>query len=154
MDDDFAAVAALYLTVWRTTYRGQLPAAYLASLTPQTWHPQQRWRQTVLAFNAQQQIVGVCSYGPARRQAWAGYQEIYSIYILPAYQHQGLGRRLMAAALAQLPTPAPVMIVALASNVAAIQFYQHYGFEKIAQPLVETLPVGVKLTEQVLVLNK
>lgn len=145
--DDFEAVAELYLTVWRATYVTQLPAAYLDQLTAATWQPQKRWRQTVLAFEADK-IVGVCAFGPARPSTWAGRQEIYSLYVLPAFQRQGVGQRLIQAAIARLAKPMPIMLAVLASNQAARRFYETQGFVAVETPYQVKLTSKMSLTEQ------
>lgn len=82
-DDDFSALAQLYLTAWQTSYQDMLPAGFLNQLTVAQWHPEQHWQHLFVAVNEQDQFVGVCSYGPSRRQRFASYGEINSIYLLP-----------------------------------------------------------------------
>jgi len=151
--DDFEAVAELYLATWRATYVGQVPAAYLAQLTPATWQPQKRWRRTILAFDGPK-VVGVCTFGPARPTKWQGCQEIYSLYVLPTYQHQGVGQRLIQAAISRLTKPMPVMLAVLASNHAARKFYEAQGFVAVGESYLVPLPQGVTLTEQAYQLKK
>ncbi|MFC6201420.1 GNAT family N-acetyltransferase [Lactiplantibacillus nangangensis] len=151
--DDFEAVAELYLATWRATYVGQVPAVYLAQLTPATWQPKKRWQRTVLAFDGRK-VVGVCTFGPARPTKWQGCQEIYSLYVLLAYQHQRIGQRLIQAAIARLTEPMPVMLAVLASNHAARRFYEVQGFVAVGEPYLVPLPQGVTLTEQAYQLKK
>lgn len=145
--DDFEAVAKLYLTVWRATYATQLPASYLAQLTTSTWQPQKRWRQTLLAFD-QDKVVGVCTFGSARPPKWAGRQEIYSLYVLPGFQRQQVGRRLIQAAIARLTKPVPIMLAVLASNQVAQRFYVAQGFVAVGKPYQVNVTTEISLTEQ------
>lgn len=130
-DDDFAAVAQLYLTAWRETYRPWLPATWLAKMTTAVWHPERSWRQTLLAFD-DQQLVGVCAFGPARDEKFTGWGELRSIYLLASVQHQGLGRDLLTQARATLQQAgfSKVVLWVLAQNTPAQQFYQRLGFRK------------------------
>ncbi|WP_225047237.1 GNAT family N-acetyltransferase [Lacticaseibacillus kribbianus] len=141
VDDDFAAVAAVYLTTWRAAYRGMVPAAYLASLTAATWHPERRVATTFLAKTARGETVGVCAYGPARRPERAGQGEVYSLYVLPAYQGQGVGGRLLDAALARLTQPT-VYLVVLEANANAQRLYTGRGFACTGERVRTATPYG------------
>lgn len=150
IDDDFQAVAQLYLTVWRATYQGILPASFLAQLTPATWHPERRWQATWLAL-ADDQIVGTCAAGAARDANRTGWGEVYSIYVAPDQQHQGLGQQLMAAALTKLSaTYSQVYLEVLTDNCAARQFYQQLGFTQKGPAQTRTVPQGqISIVEMV-----
>lgn len=148
-DEDFDAIAQLYLTVWRSAYAGMIPAATLAALTPKLWRPAERWQLTHLAVTATDQVVGVIAAGPARRSQWAGQTEIYSLYVLPGFQHQQIGSRLMQAALADLSSADVVNLLVLAKNQAARRFYDCIGFHDTGQHLVDTMPDGTKLINQI-----
>ncbi|WP_261810960.1 GNAT family N-acetyltransferase [Levilactobacillus humaensis] len=129
-DDNFQAVAELYLTVWRSAYAGMLAAEFLDQLTVETWHPERRWQQTWLAFQGTQ-VVGVCAAGPARKADRLGWGEIYSIYVHPSVQHQGVGQQLMTAALTDLDaTTDRIYLEVLAANRAAQAFYSQLGFKQ------------------------
>lgn len=129
-DDDFSALAQLYLTAWQTSYQDMLPADFLNQLTVDQYHPEANWQHLFVAVNEQDQFVGVCSYGPSRRQRFAGYGEINSIYLLPTQQRQGIGQRLMHAALGTLRANGfdRIVLWVLTDNQAAQHFYWHVGF--------------------------
>lgn len=142
-DDDFQAVAQLYDDVWQVTYAGLLPATFLSQLSPATWHPERRWQLMWLAFSDTNHLVGTCAAGPARAPDHAGWGEIYSIYVRPSAQHQGVGRQLMAAALAKLvPLHAPIYLEVLATNQAAQTFYRQLGFQQKGTVQTRTVPQG------------
>jgi GNAT superfamily N-acetyltransferase len=149
-DDDFRAVAQVYYTTWQATYPGLIPAAYLASLTPATWHPEKRWRQTFLA-KVDGQPVGVCAFGPARAAEHQGMGELYSIYILPEYQGLGIGGALMRPAMARLDAQfAQSYLMVVAANAHAVSVYQHYGFQAVGG--LHTIAVtGGDFVEQMMV---
>lgn len=129
-DDDFQAIAQIYLTTWRATYAGLFDQAFLAGLTTDMWHPEKRWQQTVIAETDEGRIVGVCAYGASRTPTLANMGEVYSIYILPAFQHLGLGQQLMAKALAQLKRQyRTAFLWVLRDNVSAVRFYETLGFK-------------------------
>ncbi|MTV81502.1 GNAT family N-acetyltransferase [Secundilactobacillus folii] len=143
IETDFDAVRQVYFQTWQATYRGQLPAAFLQKLTPETWQPERQFRNTQLALTPGGKIVGVCSYGPARWDRYSGYGEIYSIYILPAYQHLGIGQQLMQTALEILTQRyQQIYLEVLVTNRSAQNFYQQFGFQKTAVVRTEQVPGG------------
>lgn len=129
-DDDFAAVARLYLTAWQHTYANDLPADFLAQLTPANWQPQYHWQHRLLIFDDQQLLVGTAAFGPARTAQFSGWGELNAIYLLPTAQHRGVGQQVMQRALRELQQLGftRVMLWVLVTNHAARQFYQHCGF--------------------------
>lgn len=142
-DDDFQAVAQLYLDVWQATYAQLLPAAFLAQLTTATWHPERRWQKIWLAFDDTGRLIGTCAAGPARDQGYDDWGEVYSIYIRPDQQHQGVGHQLMATALTALrETCTQAYVEVLATNQAARNFYRQLGFTQKGTVQRRTVPQG------------
>lgn len=149
--EDFTAIQQLYYTTWQATYHHMLPAAYLATLTPATWQPAKRWRNTLLAKDVNGTILGVCAYGPARDPKRAGWGELYSIYVLPAEQGQGIGAALLRAAFTILrPQFSKLYLNVLAENTHAQHVYRHFGFHN-SGPALKTVIAGGLLTEQKMV---
>ena len=68
-------------------------------------------------------IVGMCL---ARTED--EIRHIQALYVLPDYQGQGIGKRLMHAALAWLGADQPVTLGVATYNTQAIAFYQRLGF--------------------------
>ncbi|WP_225422731.1 GNAT family N-acetyltransferase [Lacticaseibacillus suibinensis] len=125
---DFAAVAQLYYDTWQVAYRDLVPAGYLDQLTPATWQPEKRENKTLLAL-ADNRLAGVCAFGPARDADFAGAGELYSIYVHPAQQHQGIGQLLLQGALARLePDFSSIYLVVQTNNLPARRFYKRQGF--------------------------
>jgi len=142
-DDDFQAVAQLYLDVWWATYAQLLPATFLNQLSTNTWHPERRWQETWLAFDATGRLMGTCAAGPARDQGYDDWGEVYSIYIHPSQQHQGVGQQLMTAALTALrESCTQVYVEVLATNQAARNFYRQLGFTQKGTVQRRTVPQG------------
>ncbi|WP_407889923.1 GNAT family N-acetyltransferase [Levilactobacillus sp. N40-8-2] len=142
-DDDFQAVAQLYLDVWQATYAQLLPAKFLAQLTTSTWHPERRWQATWLVFDDTGQLIGSCAAGPARDSDQVGWGEVYSIYIRPSQQHKGVGKQVMTASLMALrATFTQVYVEVLAANQGAQAFYRQLGFTQKGAVQVRTVPQG------------
>ncbi|WP_462399958.1 N-acetyltransferase family protein [Lacticaseibacillus pantheris] len=144
---DFAALAQVYYQTWLATYRGLIADSYLQQLSPSTWHPERRWRNTIIASTTKGEIVGVCSFGPSRMDTHTGWGEIYSLYVLPAYHGAGLGRKLLDAAITRLRTKYDhIFLLVLVGNQAAQGFYRHVGFSDTGKRRTDQVP-GATLKE-------
>lgn len=58
-----------------------------------------------------------------------GDAELTAIYILPAYQKLGYGKKLLEAGLSEMPTGKQLFVYVESKNGGARLFYEHYGFE-------------------------
>ena len=120
-DDDLAAVARVYVRSWRHAYWGIVPQDFLDTLSEGFWQLglEQSVDRTFVAREGGE-IVGVCTYGPARVEAFAGWGEVVSLYVQPERMGRGIGSKLLGAALE-----------ALADNASARAFYEKRGFQLI-----------------------
>ncbi|MDK7183544.1 GNAT family N-acetyltransferase [Lacticaseibacillus rhamnosus] len=140
---DFNAVRRVYYVTWQVAYRDLIPASFLKQLSPASWHPERRWQDTFLAIDDIAGIVGVCSYGPARMAERAGWGELYSIYVLPAFQRQHVGERLLNAALKELDGAySNDYVRVLDNNHAAQAFYRRFGFTETKTVLEDSTKFG------------
>lgn len=71
-NSDFGKIRQLYYETWQSAYRDLMPASYLQQLTPTTWRPERRWQNMLLAMTAVGEVVGVCTFGPARHANYEG----------------------------------------------------------------------------------
>ncbi len=99
---DARAIARLDVETWRSTYAGMLSANYLVGLSV----PRREfgWRMAILreprdvrvAVDGAGRIRGFGSCGPSRSAArFPG--EVFTLYVAPDFQNQGIGRRLLIA---------------------------------------------------------
>jgi ribosomal protein S18 acetylase RimI-like enzyme len=103
---DTDGMARVRIDTWRSAYRGILPEDYLAGLSyDQT---ASRWRETLwkalrpgsfvyIAEDEAGQIIGIAIGGPEQSADLQYRGEIYVLYVLPEYQRQAIGRRLVTA---------------------------------------------------------
>lgn len=142
---DAAAIAQVHVDAWQTTYRGILPSNYLRKLSYQ--RREQHWKKMLslstdadinyfiyVAENPAQEIIGFVDGGLDRSIKSIYQGEIYALYILEAYQRQGIGSslvELMAAKLSQSGLNS-LLIWVLADN-SAVKFYQSLGGKPVAQ---------------------
>lgn len=101
---DAPALAHVHRESWRTTYAGILPADFIAQQagyrSPRSWA---RRLAAPLAESAHfvaeadGEIVGFASCGPARHRLEGLECEIYALYVLQPWQRRGVGRALTRA---------------------------------------------------------
>jgi GNAT superfamily N-acetyltransferase len=99
---DSEAIGSIYVNSWRAVYRDILPLRYLdeglrvdkvahsvrhALRAPQTFY---------LLVESGRTPVGYIAAGPQRERDAIYSAELYELYLLPEFQRQGLGRRLLA----------------------------------------------------------
>jgi ribosomal protein S18 acetylase RimI-like enzyme len=138
---DAPAIARIHVETGRATYAGLLPERMLAHMRTdghrESWLgvlSGQRGRQTVLvAERSRQGAIGFISAGRARAPL-AGYEaEIYTIYVSPDHQDQGIGTELLSACFQRLDQQHlhGVMLWVLAKNPSRF-FYEAMGGSMIA----------------------
>ncbi|MFI5271588.1 MAG: GNAT family N-acetyltransferase [Ktedonobacterales bacterium] len=151
---DAAAIAAVHVASWRTTYRGIVPDAHLDGLA--VADREAAWARTLgnpaapsFAFVARDdvgRVAGFASGGP-RRDGPAEYAgELYAIYLLREAQGQGAGRRLVAAVARELAARGTESLLrwVFAQNPAR-RFYEALGGQLLAQQQFELS--GAQFTE-------
>jgi GNAT superfamily N-acetyltransferase len=138
---DAPVIARIHVETWRATYAGLLPDRVLAGMRQDhhraSWQNLllgQRARETVLvAERAKTGVVGFVSAGRAR-SGLSGYEaEIYTLYVIPDFQNQGIGTRLFETVFQRLVEQNlhGVMLWVLAKNPSRF-FYEAVGGVKIA----------------------
>lgn len=129
--DDLNDVSRVYAQSWKTAYRGIVPQDYLDDIQDNRWSSYLRndVGRLLLATDGAQ-IVGAATYHAARDSDYAGWGEIISLYVLPAYYRRGLGTGLISAAIDALHTAgyANVYLWVLEDNTSARKFYEKKGF--------------------------
>jgi ribosomal protein S18 acetylase RimI-like enzyme len=126
---DADLVASVYVPSWRAAYRDLLPPEALSWIDEATWAARFRGqpepvRSTLLALK-RRCAIGMVSFGPDRDDAAFG--EIYAVYVLPASQRLGVGRRLLDGALARMHWR-EVRLWCAVANTGTRQFYEACGF--------------------------
>src|SRR5512141_1490874 len=108
--DDAPGIARVHVASWRTTYRDLLKAEVLASLSYE--RRAEGWKRTLadpgsasflyVTEDENGRIVGFVAAGSCQAEETEADGEIYAICLLEEVQGQGLGRRLMQAAMEEL----------------------------------------------------
>lgn len=140
---DAEAIAAVHVASWETTYTGILPEAFISERTVAVRHA--FWRDRLadadpavsifVACADDGSVCGFASGGPELNGRLGAEGELYSLYLLEGAQGMGLGRRLVAAVLAELP-PGRISVWVLGDNPAR-RFYERMGGRLIAEQYEE-----------------
>ncbi len=152
---DAPAIARVNLDTWRTAYREIIPADYLAQLSYEK--RESNWQENLInaeknnnfvcvAENQLGQIVGFAAGGYERTNKYIYKGELFAIYILQEYQHQGIGRKLVKTVAAQLAKlNLNSMLVWVLKDNSACKFYEILGGKKVDEQ--QTNRAGVVLKE-------
>jgi ribosomal protein S18 acetylase RimI-like enzyme len=113
------------------------PAAFASTYAQAVDRPDELWRQqlanarcTMFVARAKEQPVGLVGACRAEEDAHAG--EIISMYVNAGWRRQGVGRRLLAAAIDHLATIPGITVIRLLvspDQVAAQHLYAALGFQ-------------------------
>lgn len=153
--DDVSAIARVHVDTWLSTYRGIVPEDYLAALSYKK--RESIWGQMLstaaenkhfiyVVEDGAGQIIAFADGGPERTSDPVYKSELYAIYVLDAYQRQGIGRRLTLSVVERLAHSGfhSLLVWVLADNPAC-RFYEVFGAQKVYEKQFET--GGVMLNE-------
>jgi GNAT superfamily N-acetyltransferase len=145
--NDVQAIARVHIDTWYTTYKGIIPESYLAKLSYQ--QRESAWQKTLenttrtsqfiyVAENNSREIIGFANGGKERTGDRAYKGELYAIYVLKAYQRQGIGSKLILSVTNKLSELGfnSMLVWVLADNPAC-RFYETLGGEKVYDKQIE-----------------
>ncbi len=140
VDADIPAIARVHVDSWRTTYKGIVPDAYLATLSYEgreaSWHGHKGYRHLLVA--ERDGTIGGFISGCASREPELGYgSEVTAIYLLHSQQGAGMGTALFNAMTARLKTDGhkSMHLWVLADNPAR-HFYVAQGGQKFTEKTI------------------
>jgi ribosomal protein S18 acetylase RimI-like enzyme len=139
---DARAIARIHVETWRSTYPGMVPDRTLIGMTVD--EKASSWRHA-LANPATEEVVlvadaagegpvGFASAGRNRERALPFAGEVHTLYVLPDWQNQGIGRRLLKAGFERLGAMgiASAVIWVLADNPSRF-FYERMGGKRAGE---------------------
>jgi len=140
--DDAGPIARLDVETWQATYAGILDTPYLAGLSPE--RREIGWTNVLrrdsgsvhVAVNPDGDVIGFGSCGAVRGEPnFTG--EVFTLYVAPDWQNQGIGRRLLLAMFRRLVAQGhgSAVIWVLRENPARF-FYQRLGGKEIRRKLL------------------
>ncbi len=152
---DAAALGAVHLQTWLTSYRGIVPDSFLERLSPE--RSTARWQETLrqssaeelpftwVAANEADQVIGFAHCGAARSQLPPYTGEIYALYLLADHQRRGIGRALFEkAAQSLLQAGFENLFLWVLRDNPSRAFYEHLGGVYLTE---QTIEIGAPLIE-------
>jgi ribosomal protein S18 acetylase RimI-like enzyme len=140
--DDFWGIAHVKVVTWQSAYQNIISESYLANLSESKVEKNlKRWtifkNRTdfkYVAVNDDQEIIGFVMGRKVRTKIAQIIGEIGAIYILPQYQRQGIGKKLMkiASSFLKQHQMIPYLLWVLEKNPARA-FYEHLGGKFLQQ---------------------
>lgn len=152
--DDAASLARISIDTWRATYADILTKNFLDSLSIE--HRIERWRErlsnpdksffTLVAEDNEGRITGYAGGKPESEGNTIYTGEVGDIYVLPSFQRQGIGSRLIASVVSRLKQQGhkSIMLWAFTKNPYR-KFYDDMGGQVIGEKEFEI--DGVKVTD-------
>ncbi len=142
-------IARVQTESWRTTYAGIISAEFLANMDVSrraaVWHNGLTDRNNRNGYFIAQttigEVVGFAIGGPERDGHPVYKGELLAIYLLEAYQGQGIGKRLLKTVAAWLHEHHynNMLIWVLAENTNGIAFYEALGGQRVE---TKTISIG------------
>ena len=147
-EDEIRGKAYVHWKSWQESYRGIVDQGYLDRMTVSRCEEMaSRYPENTLVAKDGDRVIGFACAGAVNGEIDAG--EVYALYVLEEYQHQGIGYALMREALSLLKGCRVVYLWAFKENAKAIRFYEHVGFRQdgTEKELVLGSPVkGIRMT--------
>jgi ribosomal protein S18 acetylase RimI-like enzyme len=149
---DARGIARLDIETWRTTYAGVLTTAYLVGLSERRreagWRAviQREPRDVRVATGEAGAILGFGSCGPNRGERFFT-GEVFTLYVAPDWQNQGIGRRLLIALFRRLvATGRRSAIVWVLRDNPSRFFYERLGAQRTSR---KSIVIGSAVVEAV-----
>lgn len=139
---DAPEIARVHIATWQIAYRGQLPSAFLESLSAQLERRTTFWErwvgsvasdrgQTALVIEVEGRVAGFVTFGPEEADPPdPRIGEVYAIYLDPRYWNLGYGRALLQAAVDGLRDGGyqEATLWVLQTNARSRRFYEIAGW--------------------------
>jgi len=138
---DARAIGRIHVETWRAAYPGMVPDQTLIGMTVDgkaaAWRravEREAKREITLIAEAEEGPVGFASAGPNRDSVLPFAGEVQTLYVLPDWQNQGIGRLLLQGCFARLSNHGitSAVIWVLADNPARF-FYERMGGKRVGE---------------------
>jgi ribosomal protein S18 acetylase RimI-like enzyme len=129
---DVSSIQNLAERIWWAHYREMLTSEQIDYMLRLIYAPERLEAEILQGQTMQLALrddvpVGYCQYG-ARQRGEEAEWFVQKLYLLPELHGQGIGRRLIAMAVADAPAGLPIRLHVHRGNAAAINAYFAYGF--------------------------
>lgn len=148
-----ASASRIYAMGWKAGYRGIVPQEYLDELSYDRWTDKlgktgyESFRADYL-LQKDGKAVATSSICAAREEAYSGWGEIMSLYVLPEEWRKGCGRTLFSYVSDELQKQgfSKIYLWVLEENLRARAFYESMGFTANGDRISANIG-GKRLTE-------
>jgi ribosomal protein S18 acetylase RimI-like enzyme len=133
LTEDIPGIRAVLAVTWRDTYSSFLPESSIAKVTAE-WHSPQVLEAEI---NRSSTFLGVAESGShgivgmVTAHLDADILSIARLYVLPDFQRQGIGERLMKESWRAFPKTRRVQLDVEEQNPKGRSFYRKLGFEEV-----------------------
>ncbi|RIN17677.1 GNAT family N-acetyltransferase [Mammaliicoccus vitulinus] len=132
-ESDIETLAKVHFESWISTYKGIVSDSYLDSLTLQSYIEKHRiFNAPCIVAEIDDEVVGFLMYSKDKDEDTSDKcGEIMVIYLLPAFQHKGIGTCLMQEAEKRMKSEYDQLSLwVLEDNIPTVKFYEKMGFKK------------------------
>lgn len=155
--NDALNVSKCIYKVWKVTYKDIIEVEELNTLKENSWEESNKKivisdivNCYVAEYNSE--IVGVVVFGENRMLKNIG--EIYALYVLPKFQKQHLGKKLLNIAVSELRTKySKIQLKVMIKNTNARKFYENNNFVNTYEQTEDTIQ-GIKVRNIIYVYEK
>ena len=153
---DAVSLAQVNITSWQAAYRGIVADNFLdhRDMEDAVRRFERHFTEangTYVVLEQGERVIGYVAYGPERQLQLPDYTgELRALYLVPAYQRQGLGKRLFGVAVAGLKAQGHtgMLLWVLARNANARGFYEVMGGE-LLESSAQTFEIAGQTVEEV-----
>jgi len=141
-DHDLLAICQLLIHTWQTSQSSFLPSAFLTKLDINIQLERhrkylKRGTQYFLVENNNKDLMGFASFGTNRSSSSDFNFEIYTLYVHPKFQRNGVGALLLAEICAALKDENKGIVVSFFEGNPYKEFYLKNGFKKLNEEMVD-----------------
>lgn len=137
-EKDRLAIGRVYCETWQTAYRSLIPESFLLTLTAERCAPPNVPAGRAFVCESAGKLVGIVDFGASRDNPDSACGEIRSLYVLPDFWRQGIGKELFCAAKERLAQNGyhSIMLWTLADNLRANLFYRKMGMTRGVERII------------------
>jgi GNAT superfamily N-acetyltransferase len=150
--DDISQIAQIHVQTWQDAYKDILPQNFLNGLSVEKRANQ--WKESIknnqstgqnglFVVSDGNKIYGFAACGAARNNEFAGYGELFAIYVAPEFQKHGYGYKLFEKVRGFLKAKGfnNAYVWSLEENIPAHNAYEKWGATRVAG---QTKPVDLE----------
>ncbi|MCB0630541.1 MAG: GNAT family N-acetyltransferase [Saprospiraceae bacterium] len=140
--EDIPALAKLLIYTWQQAYRDFLPLSFLEKMDVSRQEKRhQRYMDSGIRYwvvkDREGELCGFTSYGPNRFKQYFNVLELYTLYVAPAHQGNGLGTQLLEQVITENGERYDSIVVSVMSKNPYLGFYLKNDFAVIAEDEID-----------------